>query len=91
MDLTEARIAAKAKMTGFCAVYKVCDGLPDRFCQGIKYGKAIGMGGIGKGESFAANVNREQIAKCADLGLNLDDFVDLGVKAMKEIAPTLGL
>jgi isopentenyl diphosphate isomerase/L-lactate dehydrogenase-like FMN-dependent dehydrogenase len=56
MDLTEAREAAKEKMKGFCAVYKVCDGLPDRLCQGIKYGKAIGMGGIGKGESFAANV-----------------------------------
>ena len=56
MDLTEAREAAREKMKGFCAVYKVCDGLPDRLCQGIKYGKAIGMGGIGKGESFAANV-----------------------------------
>jgi isopentenyl diphosphate isomerase/L-lactate dehydrogenase-like FMN-dependent dehydrogenase len=56
MDLTEARENAKEKMKGFCGVYKVCDGLPDRLCQGIKYGKAIGMGGIGKGLSFAANV-----------------------------------
>jgi 4-hydroxymandelate oxidase len=56
MDLSEAREKAKEKMKGFCAVYKVCDGLPERLCQGIKYGKAIGMGGIGKGESFTANV-----------------------------------
>jgi isopentenyl diphosphate isomerase/L-lactate dehydrogenase-like FMN-dependent dehydrogenase len=56
MDLTEARQIAQEKMKGFCGVYKTCDGLPDRLCQGIKYGKAIGMGGIGKGESFAANV-----------------------------------
>ncbi len=56
MDLTEARENAKEKMKGFCGVYKVCDGLPERLCQGIKYGKAIGMGGIGKGLSFAANV-----------------------------------
>jgi 4-hydroxymandelate oxidase len=56
MDLTEARENAKEKMKGFCGVYKVCDGLPDRLCQGIKYGKAIGMGGIGKGLTFAANV-----------------------------------
>jgi 4-hydroxymandelate oxidase len=56
MDLTEMRDGAREKMKGFCAAYKVCDGLPDRLCQGIKYGKAIGMGGIGKGESFAANV-----------------------------------
>jgi 4-hydroxymandelate oxidase len=56
MDLTEARENAKEKMKGFCGIYKVCDGLPERLCQGIKYGKAIGMGGIGKGLSFAANV-----------------------------------
>ncbi len=56
MDLTEVREIAKEKMKGVCGVYKVCDGLPERLCQGIKYGKAIGMGGIGKGESFAANV-----------------------------------
>jgi len=56
MDLTEVREKAKERMKGFCGVYKVCDGLPERLCQGIKYGKAIGMGGIGKGASFAANV-----------------------------------
>jgi len=56
MDLTEVREKAKERMKGFCAVYKVCDGEPERLCQGIKYGKAIGMGGIGKGASFTANV-----------------------------------
>jgi len=56
MDLTEVREKAKEKMKEFCAVYKVCDGLPERLCQGIKYGRAIGMGGVGKGASFAANV-----------------------------------
>ncbi len=43
-------------MKGVCAVYKVCDGHADRLCQGIKYGKALGMGGIGKGTTFAANI-----------------------------------
>ncbi len=56
MDLSGVREEAKERMKGFCAVYKVCDGHPDRLCQGIKYGKALGMGGIGKGISFAANV-----------------------------------
>ncbi len=56
MDLTEVREKAKERMKGFCAVYKVCDGEPERLCQGIKYGKPIGMGGIGKGASFTANV-----------------------------------
>ena len=56
MDLTEVREKAKERMKGICAVYKVCDGQPDRLCQGIKYGRAIGIGGIGKGASFAANL-----------------------------------
>ena len=56
MDLSGAREKALERMKGVCAVYKVCDGRPDRLCQGIKYGKPLGMGGIGKGMTFAANV-----------------------------------
>lgn len=56
MDLTDARDKARERMKGVCAVYKVCDGRADRLCQGIKYGKPLGMGGIGKGLTFAANV-----------------------------------
>jgi isopentenyl diphosphate isomerase/L-lactate dehydrogenase-like FMN-dependent dehydrogenase len=55
MDLTDVREKATERMKGFCAVYKVCDGRPDRLCQGIKYGKPLGMGGIGKGATFSAN------------------------------------
>jgi 4-hydroxymandelate oxidase len=55
MDLTEVREQALARMKGICGVYKVCDGRPDRLCQGIKYGKTLGMGGIGRGNTFAAN------------------------------------
>ncbi len=55
MDLTDAREKATERMKGFCGVYKVCDGRPDRLCQGIKYGKPLGMGGIGKGTTFTAN------------------------------------
>jgi len=56
MDLTGAREKAQERMKGVCAVYKVCDGHADRLCQGIKYGKPLGMGGIGKGTTFAANI-----------------------------------
>jgi putative nucleotidyltransferase with HDIG domain len=42
-------------------------------------------------KSFAAGANREQIARCADLGLELDEFIELGLVAMKGIAPSLGL
>jgi predicted hydrolase (HD superfamily) len=44
-----------------------------------------------KEKSFAAGANREQIAKCADIGLTLDEFVTLSLKAMQNIADDLGL
>lgn len=42
-------------------------------------------------KSFARGANREQIASCADIGLQLEEFVDLGLKAMKDISDELGL
>ena len=44
-----------------------------------------------KEKSFAAGVNREQIARCSELELELDEFIELGLKAMQEIAAELGL
>jgi putative nucleotidyltransferase with HDIG domain len=44
-----------------------------------------------KEKSFAAAVDRQQIAQCQELGLELDEFVGLGLAAMKEIAADLGL
>ena len=42
-------------------------------------------------KSFAAGANREQIARCLDIGLELDEFIGLGLEAMKGIAGELGL
>ena len=44
-----------------------------------------------KEKSFAAGANREQIARCSELGLELDEFIELGLKAMQGIAAELGL
>jgi len=44
-----------------------------------------------KEKSFAAGANREQIASCSELELELDDFIEMGLEAMKGIAPSLGL
>ena len=44
-----------------------------------------------KEKSFAAGANRENIATCSELGLELDEFLDLGLQAMQGIAPELGL
>jgi putative nucleotidyltransferase with HDIG domain len=44
-----------------------------------------------KEKSFAAGADREQIARCSELGLELDEFIELGLKAMQDIAADLGL
>ena len=44
-----------------------------------------------KEKSFAAGANREIIARCSDIGLELDEFIAVGVEAMQGIAPDLGL
>ena len=44
-----------------------------------------------KEKGFAAGANREQIALCSEIGLGLDEFIVLGLEAMKEIAVDLGL
>jgi len=42
-------------------------------------------------KSFAAAVDREQISLCSQIGLELDEFIELGLEAMKGIAGELGL
>jgi putative nucleotidyltransferase with HDIG domain len=44
-----------------------------------------------KEKSFAAGASREQIAFCSSLGLELDEFIALGLEAMKGISDSLGL
>jgi len=44
-----------------------------------------------KEKSFAAGANREPISRCSEIGLELDEFIELGLKAMQEIAADLGL
>jgi len=44
-----------------------------------------------KEKSFAAGANREQIAMCSEIGLELDEFIELSLDAMKGIADDLGL
>ena len=44
-----------------------------------------------KEKNFAAGASREQIAKCSDIGLDLDEFIAIGIEAMQGIAPELEL
>jgi len=40
---------------------------------------------------FAKGANREQIAACSELGLTLEEFVEIGLAAIKTIAGEIGL
>lgn len=44
-----------------------------------------------KEKSFAAGASREGIASCSEIGMELDDFIALGLKAMQGSAEDLGL
>lgn len=42
-------------------------------------------------KSFARGANRDQIRKCEELGLSLEQFLEISLAAMQEIAEQLGL
>ena len=44
-----------------------------------------------KQKGFAAGVNRQQISLCSEIGIEFDQFIELGLMAMKTIAADLGL
>jgi len=61
---------------------------PDKKLAGLE---AKSVGKRFKEKGFAAGASREQIALCSEIGLELDEFIGLGVEAMKGIAAELGL
>jgi predicted hydrolase (HD superfamily) len=44
-----------------------------------------------KEKAFAAGASREQIATCSELGIELEEFLVLSLKAMQGISGDLGL
>lgn len=42
-------------------------------------------------KSFARGANRETIKSCADMGLSLEEFLDISLKAMQKISGEMGL
>ncbi len=61
---------------------------PDKKLAGLEASSVIKRF---KEKSFAAGANREQIALCSEIGLELDEFIELGLVAMQGIADDLGL
>ena len=44
-----------------------------------------------KERAFAASVNRDIIRECEQIGIPLDEFVEISLSAMRGISDTLGL
>ena len=44
-----------------------------------------------KEKSFAPGVNREEIHACTQIGLELDQFIGLGIEGLQIVAPEIGL
>jgi len=61
---------------------------PDKKLAGLKANSVIRRF---KEKGFAVGVDREQISLCLELGLELNEFIELGLKAMQEVADDLGL
>ncbi len=61
---------------------------PDKKLAGLEANSVIKRF---KEKSFAAGVNRQQISQCSEIGLELGEFIELGLVAMQGIAGKLGL
>lgn len=44
-----------------------------------------------KSKSFAANCNRDQVGECEKAGISIDDFLEIGLRALQGISSKLGL
>jgi len=79
-------LAAGETITGFIVATRLV--YPDKKIASVKV-KSITK--RMKEKAFAASVNRETIRECEQLGLSLDEFVEIALGAMREIAGRLGL
>ena len=61
---------------------------PDKKLAGLETGAIMEKF---KQRDFAAEVDRQRISRCSELGLELDEFIKLGLEAMQGIASDLGL
>ena len=62
--------------------------MPDKKIASIKVSS---LGKRMKDKSFARGVNRENILKCTELGIELDEFFKIGLDSMAKVAGELGL
>jgi len=61
---------------------------PDKKVAGVKVKSVVKRM---KEKAFAAKVNRDQIMLCEKIGMDLNEFTDIAIKSMIEIADQIGL
>jgi putative nucleotidyltransferase with HDIG domain len=62
--------------------------LPDKKLESVKVENLLNRF---KEKHFAKGASRPQMESCAELGIDLPKFLEIALKAMKDIAPELGL
>ena len=84
--LFQHALAAGETITGL--IYATALVYPDQKIASVKY-KSVNK--RMKEKAFAASVNRDIIMECEKTGIPLDEFIQISVDAMREIAGEIGL
>ncbi|MEM0465797.1 MAG: HDIG domain-containing protein [Candidatus Pacearchaeota archaeon] len=81
----EYALAASETLTGLIYAYAIMRGnkISDMELSGLK--KKF------KDKTFAAGCKRDIIRECENLGINLDEFLAIGIEGMKKIKDEIGL
>jgi len=79
-------LAAGETITGL--IYATTLVYPDKKIESVKY-KSVRK--RMKEKAFAASVNRDHILECEEIGIPLDEFIQLSVDAMRGISAEIGL
>ena len=79
-------LAAGETITGL--IYATTLVYPDKKIEHVKY-KSVRK--RMKEKAFAASVNRDHIMECEQLGIPLDEFIQISVDAMRGISESIGL
>lgn len=84
--LLQHALAAGETITGL--IYATALVYPDRRIASVKY-KSVRK--RMKEKAFAASINRDHILECEEIGIPLDEFIQISVDAMREISDDIGL
>ncbi len=84
--LFQHALAAGETITGL--IYATTLVYPDKKIESVKY-KSIRK--RMKEKAFAASVNRDHILECEEIGIPLDEFIQISVDAMREVSDDIGL